>query len=400
MIVIITTHPIQYQVPLWRALASDGRIPFEVWYLTHHAVNTSHDVEFGKAFAWDIDMLGGYPHRMLKVGAGATPTTFFRSRLIEPLAPALQQAGAKVVWVQGWQVLAYWQAVWAAKQAGCEVWLRGESNDLGETPWWKAQIKRILLGLLFQKVDRFLCIGSANRRLYQKFGVPDNRLSYTPYAVDNTRFATQAKTQRPNRQAIRAKWGIDRDMFVGMFCGKFIPKKRPGDLIAAAKRLAKAGNYIHLLFVGSGELGDNLRHSCRVVFDSERLITGGMSCNTDPGASFAGFLNQTEIAEAYVAADCLVLPSEHGETWGLVVNEAMASGLPCIISDNCGCAEDLGAIAPNLVYPVGDIGELADRLARFATSKQRAQVGPEALVDFSFERSLESIRDAFNCLSD
>ena len=63
MLVVLTTHPIQYQVPLWQALAKDGRVPFEVWYLTHHAVQTSHDAEFGQAFAWDLDMLGGYPNR-------------------------------------------------------------------------------------------------------------------------------------------------------------------------------------------------------------------------------------------------------------------------------------------------------------------------------------------------
>jgi glycosyltransferase involved in cell wall biosynthesis len=64
-----------------------------------------------------------------------------------------------------------------------------------------------------------------------------------------------------------------------------------------------------------------------------------------------------------VAADCLVLPSDFGETWGLVVNEAMASGLPCIVSDACGCAEDLIApLDPRLVFRCGDIGGFAAAL--------------------------------------
>src|SRR6185312_7467625 len=104
MLCIITTHPIQYQVPLWQALARDGRVPFEVWYLTHHAVTVSHDAEFGKAFAWDLDMLAGYPHRLLKVAPGATPSAFFRSRIVEPLEPILRSAGVRAVWIQGWQV--------------------------------------------------------------------------------------------------------------------------------------------------------------------------------------------------------------------------------------------------------------------------------------------------------
>ena len=86
-----------------------------------------------------------------------------------------------------------------------------------------------------------------------------------------------------------------------------------------------------------------------------------------PPASFTGFLNQTEISRAYVAADCLVLPSDHGETWGLVVNEALASGLPCLVSDACGCAEDLAG--DQFSFPMGDSGALAAKINRFRREK-------------------------------
>lgn len=396
MLVIITTHPIQYQVPLWQALARDGRVPFEVWYLTHHAVTASRDVEFEKAFAWDLNMLAGYRHRRLKVALGATPTTFMRCRIVEPLKPMLRAAGVRAVWIQGWQVPAYWQAVWAAKQAGCEVWLRGESNDLAVVPWWKGQIKHMVLGQLFRRVDRFLCIGTANRRLYKRFGIPDSRLGHAPYAVDNDRFAAQAAALRSQRAAIRARWGIGDDTFVAMFCGKLIAKKHPQDLVAAARRVRDDGSNVHLLFVGSGELGGELRHSCRVVFDADEGAARSGTAKEEPlPASFVGFLNQTEISEAYVAADCLVLPSDYGETWGLVVNEAMASGLPCIVSDHCGCAEDLGAIAPNLVFPFADIGALADRLGHLASRQPRATVAPESIAKFDLHWSVQSVVEIY-----
>jgi glycosyltransferase involved in cell wall biosynthesis len=83
--------------------------------------------------------------------------------------------------------------------------------------------------------------------------------------------------------------------------------------------------------------------------------------------TFAGFVNQTEIVRAYVAADCLVLPSDTGETWGLVVNEAMASGLPAIVSDEVGCGPDLVTEdVTGSIFPMGDVDALADRLTRFA----------------------------------
>src|SRR2546422_7453686 len=90
MLAILTTHPIQYQVPLWQALARDGRVPFEVWYLTNHGIDVSHDGEFGKEFAWDIDTLSGYPYRFLEVAAGATPTSFWKCRLRERLDQRLR----------------------------------------------------------------------------------------------------------------------------------------------------------------------------------------------------------------------------------------------------------------------------------------------------------------------
>lgn len=398
MLVIIASHPIQYQVPLWQALARDGRVPFEVWYLTHHAVAASHDEEFGKAFAWDLDMLTGYPHRLLEAPPGATPTTFARCRSLQPIGPMLRAVGARAVWIQGWQVFGYWQVAWAAKRASAELWLRGESNDLAEVAWWKAISKRLILGALFARVDQFLCIGTANRRLYQRFGAADARLRNAPYAVDNDRFAEQAKALRAQRVAIRARWGIDEDAFVAMFCGKLIAKKRPQDLVAAAAQARGGGVNLHMLFVGSGELGEQLRKSCRVVFDADAGSAEKIGSEGAPPATFAGFLNQTQISEAYVAADCLVLPSDYGETWGLVVNEAMASGLPCVISDHCGCAEDLGKIAPNRVYPFADVGGLARHLKALAVERPRASVAPDVLSAFTFQRTVETVRDAYGHL--
>ena len=359
MLAIVTTHPIQYQTPVWRALAADGRVPFEVWYLTDFGTRPSRDRQFDKTFQWDIDLLSGYPHAFLKTPAGATPVDFWRCRLAEDLRARVAAGGVKALWIQGWQVAGYWQAARQAKAAGAEVWLRAESNDLAPVPLWKRPLKRAALGYLFERIGRFFIIGSANRRLYRNYGVPESTLLAAPYAVDNARFAAQADALRGQRADIRRAWGIADDAFCVLFCGKFIAKKRPLDLIAAARQAIASGTKVHLLFAGSGELGNALRAACRVAIDAdERGIT-----STDAGAppaSFTGFLNQSEISRAYVAADALVLPSDAGETWGLVVNEAMASGLPCIVSEACGCAEDL--VAPQWQFPTGDSPALARRI--------------------------------------
>jgi glycosyltransferase involved in cell wall biosynthesis len=377
LLAILSTHPIQYQVPLWQALAKDGKVPFEVWYLSDHATRESFDSEFKQSFAWDLDMLSGYPSRFLKTNRNPDVARFSRLRLAEPLGDLLREKKVKALWIQGWQVAAYWQAAWQAHAAGIPVWVRGESNDLAPVANWKKPIKQVALRRLFSKMSDFLYIGEANRRFYQNFGVRDEQLHPAYYCVDNDRFKRQADQLRPSRADIRRAWGIPDEAFCILFAGKFIPKKRPMDLVKAVSDLMQSGKKIHLLFAGSGELGSDLRQSCDVAWDGEsNTISEGLAKanGNRPPASFTGFLNQTEISKAYVAADCLVLPSDHRETWGLVVNEALASGLPCVVSDACGCAEDL--IDADLCFPVGDIYSLGVALGR---------VGSKSPKDFNAE---------------
>ena len=396
MLAILTTHPIQYQVPLWQALARDGRVPFEVWYLTDHGTRRSRDREFGQTFAWDIDTLSGYTHRFLDVDRRATPASFWKCRLRERLRDRMRASQASVLWIQGWQVAAYWQAVREARAAGVEVWLRGESNDLAPQPRWKRTLKRARNGWLFRRVDKFFYIGKGNRRLYEESGVLREKLYFAPYAVDNERFAMQAAHLRPRRAALREQWGIPQESFCILFCGKFIPKKRPLDLVAAAQIVLEKRELLklHLLFVGSGVLGPELRRVCRVVSDTEECRTflgkeQTSGASVLPPASFTGFLNQSEISQAYAAADCLVLPSDYGETWGLVVNEALASGLPCLVSQACGCAEDLSCCD---TFALGDIETLSAQLVRLA------QEGCKIVVPPTISESVSSIVRAYSDL--
>lgn len=374
MLVILTTHPIQYQVPIWQRLAREGRVPFEVWYLSDHGARARRDREFGERFAWDIDLLSGYPHRFMTGASTVTPDSFWQCRLREPFAARLRGGGATALWIQGWQVAAYWQAVAAAKRVGVPVWLRGESNDLAPTPWWKRPVKRLALTHLFRRIDRFLYIGEANRRLYRRYCVPETRLRPAPYAVDNVRFAGQAAALRSARPELRRSWGIAADAFCVLFCGKFIAKKNPLDLIAAARRLAgqRPDMPLHLLFVGAGAREAEMRDAC-----------AGLN------ATFAGFINQTGISRAYVAADALVLPSGTGETWGLVVNEALASGLPVIVSDACGVADDLGGAG--MVYRWGDVAALAEAIAAARAAPPSAKRRDSFLVAHDTQITVDTV---------
>ena len=349
-LVILTTHPIQYQAPLWQALARDGQVPFEVWFLSDHGLVPSYDREFNRTFAWDLDLLEGYAHRF--IGMGGSPGDFWGMRLPRGFLAALRTEGVSALWLQGWQVSAYWQAALAGRLLGIDVWLRGETNNLRKVVGVKAVAKKILLSGFFGCVDSFLYIGSANRSFYESYGVRPSALRPAPYCVDNARFRAAAEQNRSRRRQLREKFSIPDSAFCVLFCGKLIEKKKPLDVVEACRKFRSAtGVAPHILFVGSGRLEADVRQACK-LFEAE----GG-------SASFAGFLNQKEICEAYAAADCLVLASDAGETWGLVVNEALASGLPCIVADLCGSAYDLvGPADPLLVFPTGDTDALARSL--------------------------------------
>lgn len=115
-----------------------------------------------------------------------------------------------------------------------------------------------------------------------------------------------------------------------------------------------------------------------------------------------GFFNQSEMPEAYALADTLVLPSET-ETWGLVVNEALACGLPAVVSSGVGCAPDL--IDPGVTgetYPMGDVDALATAMER-ALQLAEDPTTPPALdakmQTYSLETAVEGVVEALEAVA-
>ena len=214
----------------------------------------------------------------------------------------------------------------------------------------RAAWKNVAHRLLFANYAAFLAIGSRNREYYLTHGVDPSRIFDSPYGVENERFPEIDR-------------GARGGPFRFLFCGKLESKKRPLDVVEAAARLARrsdAGTF-EVWFAGDGEL----RAEAQARVDEDALPV-----------RFLGFVNQTELAEVYASVDCLLLPSDSGETWGLVVNEAMATGLPAIVSDEVGCAVDL--VEPGrtgFVFPLGDV----DALARHMDSMMRSPADARAM---------------------
>lgn len=373
---IITSHPIQYQAPWFRALALEADV--KVFFAHRQTAEEQGKAGFGVAFEWDVDLLSGYEHQYLK-NVSPTPGTGTFAGCDTPeisgIIGATTKDGRKsfdAFIVNGWQLKCYRQAAKACRAAGVPVVVRGDSQLQSPRPWFKRLAMEFTHRWLLKKYDGFLTVGQRNREYLEHFGATKDQIFFVPHFVDGEWFSTRADEGRTRRVELREGWGAGEDDFVALFVGKFQDKKRPLDFIRALRVLkeqppAKFGSRIIAVFVGSGELENRLRAE-----------VGDFNLNVH----FAGFKNQSELPPYYAAADGLVLPSDGGETWGLVVNEAMACGLPAIVSDAVGCGPDLIEDGrTGFAFPMSDVAALAGRIAELAELRAAGRDFSPALVE-------------------
>lgn len=367
-LIAVASHPVQYQTPWFRALAQREEFEFEVAYVAHLDPQ-EQGTGFERAFAWDLDLLSGYHSRCLVTRRSAAPS--WRRRLIAPCRQ-LAALDPDVVLLTGWHAPGLIQVLIAARLRGIPVLMRGDSTAMPR----RAIGVRIAQHALFALVARFLVVGAANRELYRERGVAPSRLIDCPHVVDNARFAAAASAARAERAALRARYGVPEDACCFLFAGKLEPKKQPGVVLEAIARLSeREQERVFLLVVGSGALEAGLRQRASAL---------------QLPVSFAGFLNQSEMPRAYVAADALVLPSDYGETWGLVVNEAMACGLTAVVSDRVGCGADLVTDGvTGYTFPFGDVAALAARMQALLQPELRARMATAAEARVSQQYGIE-----------
>ena len=342
---IVVTHPIQYQVPLFRHLAAGSSVEPFVLFLSEHGLVESFDPGFGRAIKYDVPLLEGYQHRMLR-NRSPKPTVSSSWGVINPSLPALiRHSNIDVLLVHGYNHISHWLAYATAVVSGIPYILRGDSQpDREVARGAKALAKRALIQPLVRNAAACLAVGEQNRRFYASYGAKEDRVFFSPYSVDTERFSRDGAVGRACRNSMLESLGLDPRRPVVLFAAKLQSRKRPADLVMAMDRLEGSAN---LLVIGDGPL----RHEMNDL------------ASTRPWMRTLGFVNQRAIAEWYGACDLFVLPSGR-EPWGLAVNEAMAAGAVPLVSDAVGCAPDLVTPDVGWVYARGDIAALAHAIAK------------------------------------
>jgi glycosyltransferase involved in cell wall biosynthesis len=320
---IVCTHPIQYYAPVFRALAHSATVAPRVFYTwSQTAAGATFDPDFGLRLAWDIPLLEGYEYQFVEnIAKDPTPGRFFGVR-----TPALSRTigawGADAILVFGWPMYSHLRLLVDSK-GRLPVLFRGDSTLLDPIKPLRKLARRFLLRWVYSHVDMAIAVGKNNGDYFRWCGLPRERIAFAPHSVDTVRFADVSGEHERRAAGWRAKLDIPETAPAILFAGKLTEKKDPLSLLDAFMRLNSSA---HLVFVGSGRLQDTLR---------ERA--GGR-----PNVHFLPFQNQSEMPSVYRLADLFVLPSRGpGETWGLAMNEAMASGRPVIASRRVGGARDL-----------------------------------------------------------
>lgn len=362
---ILASHPVQYHVPLFRALAAHPGFQITVLYCGAWGTERYYDRGFRQALAWDVELLEGYDHRFLRnLSWRRGPSTFFGT--ISPeIVSLIWRDRPDALLVHGWSRATNWLAMGAAWASGVPVWMRGESTLLNSPGAAKLFLKRSLLRRLFRRVQLFLAIGRRNQEFYEAYGVPAHRIALVPYAADNAFFMKRAQSSWEARCDIRKGFGLREDVPLVLFSGKLLARKRPQDVLEACARVA-CRVPVSLAYVGHGTERAAIERRARDLGFSD--------------VAFLGVQNQSVLPALYSAADLLVLPSDF-DPWGMVVNEAMCCGLPVVVSDKVGAAADLVSDGANgFVYPVGDVPALADLLLRLVEDDSvRRAMGGESL---------------------
>jgi glycosyltransferase involved in cell wall biosynthesis len=387
----LVSHPIQYQAPLLSRIAREPGIDLTVFFCSDHSLRAYKDSGFGVEVAWDVPLLEGYKSQFLPVLRN-TGDVSFASPINRGIFRALTLPGGEpafdALWVHGYASINSLHAILAANALGIPVLLRADIwlADRPRSPL-KLAIKSIFMRLLCNGIAATLPVGAFNAAYWRHYFGEDFPQFLMPYAVDNKYFATRAQAAAPQQSALRAELALDPGRPVILFASKLQPRKHADHLIQAYANFAAnrpAAVTPYLVIVGDGEERSNLE---------AHVLQLGL---TD--VRFAGFRNQSELPAFFELADVFVLPSRH-EPWGLIVNEAMASGCPVIVSTDVGAHADLVTHGvEGCVFPVGNIAALTEALRSvFASPEIARRMGESArrrMSFWTFEHDIRALRQA------
>jgi len=324
-----------YRIPVFNALAQNQGIDLHVVFLaeTDATLRQWHIYKDEIHFSYEV-----LPSWRFRLGQ--------KNLLLNwGLQAALKKFVPETIICGGYNYPASWQALLWARRNNIDFVLWSESNqhDTRSSSLWVERMKSYFL----VRCDRYVAPGKSSFAYLQLLGLPEEKIFIAPSVVDNNWFESRARAVRAREHEVRQQLRLP-ERFV-LFAGRLVQEKGIFDLLEAYGRLeANIRCKVSLVFAGDGIGRAELEQRAR-------RINPGTVC-------FAGFAQREDLAAMYGLADVFVLPT-HSDPWGLVVNEAMACGLPVIVTNVAGCAADLVDDGRNgFVVPPADPDKLCQAI--------------------------------------
>ncbi len=356
--VVITEIIAPYRIPVFNALAQQKGLDLHVIFLSETDASLRQ---------WRVSK------DEIRFSYEVLPSWHFRAAgqnilLNRGLWSSLNRVSPGSVICGGYNYVASWEAQLWARRRGAAFVLWSESNAQDQRRGYAGV--EFLKSYFLKRCDGFVVPGKASFEYLQTFGFPASSMFVAPNAIDNCFFQREAENARRKGAALREKLNLP-PRFI-LFVGRLVPEKGVFDLIEAyAKLEPELRSAVGLVFAGDGV-------SRAALMERAKRITPGAVC-------CPGFAQREDLARLYALSEALVLPT-HSDPWGLVVNEAMACGLPIIVTSVAGCAADLVEDGWNgSVVPAGDSG----RLSLAMSSLLRQPEGRKRMAACSSERIQE-----------
>lgn len=378
----LISHPIQYIVPLLQRLAARPEVDLTVFYMSEVGLKPAVVEGLGETFVWDMPLLEGYRYKFLRNFSPHPHRQRPTAKLNLGVVKELLQGRFDALYLHGYVAATEWLAFGCAKALHLPILFHGDTvldSNTQRPPWLRETFRRQFTA----RIDAALAMSGRARDFYQHYGVPSERIFWSPLAVDNERWMREARERANDREAALRELGLDPLLPTLLHVSLMRPVKRPKDLLLAFERLKTPAN---LVMVGGGPLNEELQAYCR-----EKKL---------PRVKFVGPQNMSTLGRYYALASVFVLPSEH-EVNPLTVREAMCFSLPVITSDRVQSAADFIEQGRNgFTFQMGNVAELAARIDEvIGDSERTAKMGARSLeiirpwnYDVGVQGILEALR--------
>jgi len=338
-VALVTEIISPYRIPVFNALARQKAIELHVIFLAETDPTQRHWLVYKDEIEFSYEVLPSWRRRW----------STSHILLNRGMWAALERFGPDSILCGGYNYPAFWEAlVWAKfHSTHFAAWIESTSRDQRSPNVLAEFVKRGFI----HNCSAFAVPGKSAFEYVRSMGVPVERIHTAPNAVDNQRFANLARSTREREAQCRAELGLPPRYFV--YAGRVTREKGVFNLLEAYTRLEpELRSQVGLVLVGEETAKNELMQNAAKVSPGKVI--------------FPGFTQRDQLAAFYALAEVLVFPTL-SDTWGLVVNEAMACGLPIIASDVAGCVSDLVQHGENgCVVPSADVAKLAEAMAAFA----------------------------------